>query len=122
MLTQAALEHARLEGALLMARTLAHRVNNALALVVGYGELLGQHPAVRADPRLIKYAQAARDGGLQAAAELSRLQRIVRLVEDTSMALPFPILDLERSTAPDLPDGTAAPTTLAEAADQDQAE
>src|SRR5207249_54724 len=35
-----AAERARLEGALTTARTAAHRLNNALALVTGYGDLL----------------------------------------------------------------------------------
>jgi hypothetical protein len=32
--------------------------------------------------------------------EIARLQRIVRLEEDATVALPVPVLDLDRSTAP----------------------
>ncbi len=103
MTSHAALERVRLEGALLMARTAAHRINNALALVVGYTELLAQDLTVRADPRLAECARHALEGSLQAAEELGRLQRIVRLEEDTDVALSLPVLDLERSTAVDPP-------------------
>ena len=93
------LERARLEGALLMARTAAHRINDALAVVVGYTELLAHDPTVRADPRLTTFAREALAGCLRAAEDLTRLQRIVRLEEDTAVALPRPVLDLDRSTA-----------------------
>src|SRR5204863_4611550 len=46
---------ARMEAALLVARTAAHRVNNALAPLAGYDHLLAQHPAIRADPRLARF-------------------------------------------------------------------
>src|SRR5919199_4486887 len=78
-------DQARLEGARLMARTAAHRLNNTLALVVGYTDLLAQHPAVRARPHLATFAQAALESSMWAAGELSRMQRLVRLVEDSSL-------------------------------------
>lgn len=39
-------EAIRLEGVLLAARTAAHLINNQLAVVVGYSELLAKHPAM----------------------------------------------------------------------------
>jgi signal transduction histidine kinase len=91
---------ARVEAALLVARTAAHRVKNALTPLAGYTGLLAQQPAVQADPRLARYATAAQESAQRAAAEIARLQRIVRLAEDTVVALPAPVLDLDRSTAP----------------------
>ena len=88
-----------MEAALLVARTAAHRVNNALAPLAGYADVLAQHPAIQADPRLARYVTAALAGAKQAAAEIARLQRIVRLEEDTTISLEPPILDLDRSTA-----------------------
>ena len=93
-------ERERLDAALLVARTAAHRVNNALAPVVSYTHRLTQHPAVQADARLTRFATVAERGAQRAAAEIARLQRIVRLEEDQTVALPVPVLDLDRSTAP----------------------
>ena len=96
-----------------MARTAAHRLNNTLALVVGYTDLLAQHPAVRARPHLATFAQAALESSMRAAGELSRMQRLVRLVEDSSLVLPFPVLDLDRSTVANWPPDTSQTATTA---------
>ena len=94
-------EHAaRLDAALLVARTAAHRVNNALAPLAGYTQLLAQDPAIVADPRLTRYATAAQAGAQRAAAEIARLQQIVRLEADATVVVEPPVLDLDRSTAP----------------------
>jgi DNA-binding response OmpR family regulator len=95
---QAAQEAAKLEGVLLAARTAAHEVNNALALPVGYAELLLLHPAARSDPALAAQLTAIRDQTQRAAEVLHRLQRVIRLEETPSPLGPDrPFLDLERS-------------------------
>ena len=43
----AAIERARLEGVLLAARTAQHELNNRLGVVLGYAEMLAEHPACR---------------------------------------------------------------------------
>ena len=100
MATHEALERARLEGALLMARTAAHHLNNTLVVVVGYTELLAHDPTVRTKPRLTKFARAAVAASLQAAEDLTGLQGIVRLEQDAAVALPLAVLDLDRSSQP----------------------
>jgi hypothetical protein len=101
-LRQRALEGARLEGALLVARTTAHAINNALSPVQGFGELLTLHPAVRADAMLLAYAENIVRGADLTAEHVRRLQRIVRLEEDDTFAVPQgAVLDLERSSATD---------------------
>ena len=93
---------ARVEGALLVARTAAHQVLNALQPVTSYAERLAADPAVRADPRLASYAQSIVDGTLDTAHRVQQLQALVRVVEDTTLLGPdYPLLDVERSAAPD---------------------
>jgi uncharacterized membrane protein len=72
----------RLDGALLVARTAAHKVNNALSPVTGYAELLAHSSAVRSDPQLAVYAAHVLEASEVAAAEVRRLQTIIRLEED----------------------------------------
>jgi signal transduction histidine kinase len=99
---------ARLEGGLLVARTAAHRVNNALTSVAGFAELLAADPLVSHDRRLREYASLVQAGSVRASEEVRRLQHIVRLEEDASMPPSLPVLDLERSTSMTAP-GQAAP-------------
>ena len=94
---------ARLEGALLVARTAAHRLNNTLSPVAGYADLLTMTTAATRDPKLLAYAQLIAAAAGQASAEVTLLQRIVRLEQDHTG--PLAILDLEASTA-----GTAGTT------------
>jgi len=94
-------DRARLDGALLVARTVAHEVNNALAPVLGYAELLGLRPDLAADPAAMSHLQAIMDGASLAAEKIRRLQQIIRLEErDSVLGADRPLLDLERSTAP----------------------
>ena len=94
-------DRARLDGALLVARTVAHEVNNALAPVLGYAELLGLRPDLAADPAAMSHVQAIMDGASLAAEKIRRLQQIIRLEErDSVLGADRPLLDLERSTAP----------------------
>jgi DNA-binding response OmpR family regulator len=97
---RAAQEAAKLEGVLLAARTAAHEVNNALALPVGYAELLLLHPASRTDPVLAEQLTAIRDQTQRAAEVLHRLQRVIRLEETPSpLGADRPFLDIERSVS-----------------------
>ena len=77
-------ERARLDGAMLVARTVAHEINNALSPVVGYAELLGLRPAVAADPKAADFVRQIGEAAADATAKVLRLQRIVRLQEDVS--------------------------------------
>lgn len=92
-------ERNRLDGALLVARTAAHAINNALGLTTGYAELLAAHPAVLADPVLRQYVQEVLAGAQLAAERLERFQHVTRLEETPSpLGADRPVLDLDRST------------------------
>jgi signal transduction histidine kinase len=96
----AELEAARLEAARLVARTAAHHVNNALAPVVGFAELLALAPEIQAHPVLKAYAEHLLAAGQRAAAAVSRLQHLTRLEVEPAAPHGFTVLDLDRSTAP----------------------
>jgi PAS domain S-box-containing protein len=87
-------EQARLDGALLAARCVAHRVNDLLMLVSGNAQLLGAEAT--GDAALL--ARDIVDDAAAAAAVIVRLGQIVRIEEATSPA--GPMLDLEKSTRP----------------------
>jgi GAF domain-containing protein len=84
----------RLDGAVKTARRVAHELNNQLAPVRGYGELLAQ--SLEGEPRDLA-ARVVR-GAEAAAATIARLQRIVRFEETVSAGQPM--LDLAASTDP----------------------
>ena len=88
---------ARLEGALLAARTAEHALNNQLALTVGYADMLATDP--RLPPDLFELVQEALHGAQAAVATLAQLQEITRL-EEVDQAGPGPILDLAGSSHP----------------------
>lgn len=92
---------ARLDGALLVARTVAHEINNALVPVVGFTELLSLRPAVKMDPVARRYLTLMEEAAASMTEKVRRLQRIIRLEETTEHLGPDqPILDIARSTAP----------------------
>jgi len=94
-------ERDRLDGAMLLARTAAHAINNALGLTSGYAELLASHPTVADDPELAGYAREVLVGVQQAAERVARFQKVTRLEERPSpLGEGRPLLDLERSVAP----------------------
>jgi len=74
-------EEARLDGVLLSARTAQHEVNNRLALVGGYAEIVADHPDLPAD--LLHPAQEILRGSRSAAEILRKLGKVdaVREVE-----------------------------------------
>jgi len=91
-------ESAKLAGVLLAARTAAHEINNALALPVGYADLLTLHPTVAADPGLLKQVTDIRDNVERAAEIINRLQRVIRLEEIPSPLGPEqPLLNIDLS-------------------------
>lgn len=101
---QAERERARLDAAMLVARTAVHELTNALTPLAGYSELLALDPQVTASPKLTRYAGVIEVASRQVAERLRRLQHIVRL--DASAVIhadhqdDLPLLDLERSTTP----------------------
>jgi hypothetical protein len=96
-----ALAEARLDGAQIAGRTAQHFLNNQLALVVGYIELLEGDSAL--PPHLRIMAQEALRGARAASKTVNRLSRVTVLAFDRSGANGPPILDLKRSTEPDEP-------------------
>jgi GAF domain-containing protein len=91
-------ERIKLDAALLVARTVAHELNNALAPVGGYADLLALSPAVSGDPALASYAQRIQEATEAAAERIRLLNGIVRLEQDASCLGPDrPLLNLERS-------------------------
>ena len=107
-------ERIRLEGAQLAARTAAHEINNALSPVTGFSELLALEPVIAREPRLMEYTRFILQGAMDAAAKANRLQRIIRLEEDTRISTgTAPVLDVARSTDGSdegTPEGTTATT------------
>ena len=93
-------ERNRLDAALLVARTVAHEINNALAPITGYAELLSMSPKISSDDGLTAYARRILWASTDVAGKVKKLQRIIRLEEVASpMGPEQPLLDLERSTA-----------------------
>jgi PAS domain S-box-containing protein len=87
-------EPARVEGAVLTARLVAHELNTKLQLVTGYGSLLQREAA---DPRMRELVDRMVDGAEEAATIVARLQQIIRVaVTDVGGG---PMLDLEAATA-----------------------
>jgi nitrogen-specific signal transduction histidine kinase len=85
------LEAERLRAFRETARRVAHELNNQLALVRGYGEMLAD--ALEGEPGAL--AARVTRGAEAAAATIARLQRIVRFEEVTSAGQPM--LDLDGS-------------------------
>ena len=68
---------ASMEAALLVARTVAHEINNALSPVGGFAELLQQLPAVAGDRTAATYAEAIAQGAALVAEQVLALQLAV---------------------------------------------
>jgi signal transduction histidine kinase len=89
------LRQARLEGVLLAARTAQHALNNQLATVVGYADLLA---ADRGLPtHLRQLAEEILVAAQEAAARVERLRQITRLHE-VDQGGPGPVLDLSEAS------------------------
>ena len=95
---RAALERAhadslRLEGVLLAAHTMQHRLNDALTVTSAYAEMLAKDAALspQARGRALVVLHTTQD----AAEQLAALGQVTRVEEDTRFVVP--LLDLERS-------------------------
>ena len=92
-------ERLRLDGALLVARTVAHELNNTISPVVGFAELLASRDAILRDSIAATYVAAIRTAADDTSERVRRLQHITRLERVESPLGPDrPVLDLERST------------------------
>ena len=93
-------ERARLEAALLVARTVAHELNNALSPVVGYAELLSLDPAVARSPTAAQFVALVAEGAADAVRRVERLQQVARLgTAPTTMTPSGAVLDLTAAPA-----------------------
>jgi len=93
----AAIERARLEGVLLAARTAQHELNNRLGVVVGYAEMLAEHPGL---PESMAQLVSEIVSGAQALAEtVDQLRRVTRIRETPRPNLTGSTLDLHESVA-----------------------
>ena len=93
-LRDAAEASARLDGALKTARMVGHELNNKLAIVSGYGDLLVERLGPGEQAHTIQRMVEASD---EAAQVLQRLQSIIRFEERTLGGVAF--LDLDAATA-----------------------
>jgi PAS domain S-box-containing protein len=94
-------QRVRLDGALLIARTVAHSLNNALVPVSTYAELMETMPTITRDSKALTYTKEILAGARSAAEHVRNLQRIIRLEELPSDLGPDrPLLDVARSTVP----------------------
>ncbi|MBA2390010.1 MAG: GAF domain-containing protein [Geodermatophilaceae bacterium] len=112
----AELERAQLDGALLVARTTAHEINNALHPIAGYAELLTMLPTIKADPVASKYARAIHAGAEIAAGKVRQLSQIARLSRSDLVQSPTgPMLDLNLSSnaLPAVDGASPAPAAVA---------
>jgi signal transduction histidine kinase len=97
---EGAAAQARLDGALLVARTVAHEINNALSPVIGFAELLAMCPSVVGDTNAAAYTKLIAEAAQETAAKVRRLQQIVRLEKAQSpLGEHLSVLDLERSAS-----------------------
>jgi GAF domain-containing protein len=74
-----ALEHARLEGVLLAARTAQHELNNQLAVARGYAEMLATSPDL--PTHLVEIAEEVKNAADEAAATVRQLRSISKIHE-----------------------------------------
>jgi len=92
-------ERIRLDAALLVVRTVTHEINNALAPVTGFAELLAADLASGRGSQATVYAKLIVEGAADVARKVRRLQGIVRLEETAApLGASRPLLDMDRST------------------------
>ncbi len=91
-----AVEAARFDGVLLAARTIAHEINNDLALVMGMAEI-AQMQARAGQPPDVSILDDVIQGAQRIATHVRQLQSVVRVEERHLRDLP-PLLDLGQST------------------------
>jgi CheY-like chemotaxis protein len=92
-----ALERARLEGVLLAARTAQHELNNRLGVVLGYAEMLAEHPGLPAS--MTELVNEIVSGAKELAETVDQLRRVTRIRETSRPSLTGPTLNLHESVA-----------------------
>jgi PAS domain S-box-containing protein len=103
-------EAAELRAAGLLARAAAHEINNPLAVILGYLQMLA--PRVSADARAAEWTEHMKQAALRIRDAVGRLNRIVKIETTEATGGAVVMLDTERSSAPAgeaPPAGGAAP-------------
>lgn len=90
-------ERARLEGALLVARTAEHELNSQLGIAAGHAELLATDPALPA--HLQEVAETALAGALNASRLVGEIRQVRRVVLKGGSASDASAIDLTHSAA-----------------------
>jgi DNA-binding response OmpR family regulator len=93
----AAIERARLEGVLLAARTAQHELNNRLGVVLGYAEMLAEHPGL--PDSMAELVSEIVSGARELAETVDQLRRVTRIRETPRPSLTGSTLDLQESVA-----------------------
>ncbi len=93
----AALERARLEGVLLAARTAQHELNNRLGVVLGYAEMLAEHPGL--PESMTDLVSEIVSGTKDLAETVDQLRRVTRIRETPRPSLTGSTLNLHESVA-----------------------
>ena len=93
----AAIERARLEGVLLAARTAQHELNNRLGVVLGYAEMLAEHPGL--PESMAELVSEIVSGARELAETVDQLRRVTRIRETPRPSLTGSTLDLHESVA-----------------------
>ncbi|MDQ6670959.1 MAG: response regulator [Chloroflexota bacterium] len=93
----AAIERARLEGVLLAARTAQHELNNRLGVVLGYAEMLAEHPGL--PDSMAELVSEIVSGARELAETVDQLRRVTRIRETPRPSLTGSTLDLHESVA-----------------------
>ncbi|MGI9149739.1 MAG: response regulator [Chloroflexota bacterium] len=91
----AAIERARLEGVLLATRTAQHELNNRLGVVLGYAEMLGEHPGL--PHSMAQLVSEIVSGARELAETVDQLRRVTRIRETPRPSLTGSTLDLHES-------------------------
>lgn len=81
------------DGALLMARTLEHHINNENSPVTGYAELLGGRPSVQADTVATEFLSLITEGSKGISRFINLATNIRRVLISTHQTV-VPIIDL----------------------------
>jgi DNA-binding response OmpR family regulator len=92
----AAIERARLEGVLLAARTAQHELNNRLGVVLGYAEMLAEHPGL--PESMAELVSEIVSGARELAETVDQLRRVTRIRETPRPSLTGSTLDLHESS------------------------
>jgi len=101
-------EAAELRTAGLLARAAAHEINNPLAVIVGYLQMLG--PRVAADVKLTDWTAHMKQAAARIGDAVSRLNRIVKIETTEGGGSAVVMLDTEKSSgSPRVPDPAPPP-------------